>query len=68
MSIRPGQLADPADLPGLASFTAGMLREGTESRTSAQISTEVDTLGASLNAGSGFWVQLHERERQRADQ
>ncbi len=54
MSIRPGQLADPADLPGLASFTAGMLREGTERRTSAQISTEVDTLGASLNAGSGF--------------
>ena len=31
-----------------------MLREGTEKRTSAQISTEVDTLGASLNAGSGF--------------
>ena len=54
MSIKPGQLADPADLPGLASFTAGMLREGTEKRTSAQISTEVDTLGASLNAGSGF--------------
>ena len=28
MWIRPGQLADPSDLPGLASFTAGMLREG----------------------------------------
>lgn len=54
MSIRPGQLADPADLPGLASFTAGMLREGTNHRTSAQIAEEVDTLGASLNAGSGF--------------
>jgi len=54
MSIRPGQLGDPADLPGLASFTAGMLREGTTRRTSAQIAEEVDTLGASLNAGSGF--------------
>jgi zinc protease len=54
MSIKPGQLADPPDLPGLASFTAGMLREGTEKRTSAQISTEVDTLGATLTAGSGF--------------
>jgi zinc protease len=54
MSIRPGQLADPAELPGLASFTAGMLREGTARRTSAQIAEEVDTLGASLNAGSGF--------------
>ena len=54
MWIRPGQLADPSDLPGLASFTAGMLREGTERRTSAQIAAEVDSLGATLNAVSGF--------------
>lgn len=52
--IRPGQLADPAGLPGLASFTAGMLREGTERRTSAEISSEIDSLGASLGAGSAF--------------
>src|ERR1700677_2815411 len=54
MWIRPGQLADPADLPGLASFTAEMLREGTERRTSAQIAQEVDQLGATLDAGSRF--------------
>jgi zinc protease len=54
MWIRPGQLADPANLPGLASFTAGMLREGTERRTSAQIAQEVDQLGASLEASSRF--------------
>ncbi len=54
MWIRPGQLADPSDLPGLASFTAGMLREGTEHRTSAQIAAEVDSLGATLNAISAF--------------
>ena len=41
MWIRPGQLADPADLPGVASFTAGMLREGTATRSSAQIASEV---------------------------
>ena len=52
--IRPGQLADPANLPGLASFTAEMLREGTERRTSAQIAQEVDQLGASLDASSRF--------------
>jgi zinc protease len=52
--IRPGQLADPAGLPGLASFTAGMLREGTERRTSAQISSEIDSLGASLAATTAF--------------
>jgi zinc protease len=54
MWIRPGQLADRADLPGLASFTAEMLREGTEKRTSAQIAQEVDQLGATLDASSRF--------------
>jgi zinc protease len=54
MWIRPGQLADPNDLPGLASFTADMLREGTERRTSSQIAAEVDSLGASLAADSRF--------------
>lgn len=54
MWIRPGQLGDPGDLPGLASFTAGMLREGTEHRTSAQIAAEADSLGATLNANSAF--------------
>ena len=54
MRIQPGQLADPNDIPGLASFTASMLREGTERRTSAQIAAEVDSLGASLAATSNF--------------
>lgn len=54
MWIRPGQLADPSDMPGLAQFTADMLREGTEKRTSAQIAAEVDSLGATLNADSRF--------------
>jgi zinc protease len=56
MWIRPGQLADPADLPGLASFTADMLNEGTARRTSEQIANEVDSLGASLSASSRFGV------------
>ena len=56
MWIRPGQLADPSDMPGLASFTAGMLREGTEKRSSEQIASEVDSLGASLEASSRFGV------------
>ncbi|HUJ31803.1 MAG TPA: pitrilysin family protein [Candidatus Acidoferrum sp.] len=56
MWIQPGQLADPADLPGLASFTADMLNEGTPHRTSEQIANEVDSLGASLNASARFGV------------
>src|SRR6202042_2483179 len=46
----------PGDLPGLAAFTAGMLREGTEKRTSEQIASEVDSLGATLDASSRFGV------------
>jgi zinc protease len=52
--IRPGQLDDPKDLPGLASFTADMLREGTARRNSQQIASEVDNLGASLESTSAF--------------
>jgi zinc protease len=52
--IRPGQLADPTDIPGLASFAAGMLREGTERRTSSQIANETESLGASLSASAAF--------------
>jgi zinc protease len=52
--VRPGTLADPKDLPGLAAFTADMLREGTATRSSAQIAGEVDQLGASLDSGADF--------------
>jgi zinc protease len=52
--IRPGQLADPSDLPGLASFTADMLREGTERRSSVAIAAEADSLGATLGANARF--------------
>ena len=54
MWIRPGQLADPSDLPGLAAFTADMLREGTESRSSLAIAAEADSLGATLGANARF--------------
>jgi zinc protease len=52
--VKPGALADPKGLPGLASFTADMLREGTERRTSAQLAAQVDEIGASLNAAADF--------------
>ena len=49
-----GPILEPADKPGLANITAQMLREGTRTRTSRQIAEEVDRLGATLSAGSGF--------------
>jgi hypothetical protein len=52
--INAGSLYDPKDAPGLAKFTADMLREGTTHRTSAQLSSEVDELGATLTAHTDF--------------
>ncbi|HVB28672.1 MAG TPA: pitrilysin family protein [Terriglobia bacterium] len=52
--IKTGALNDPGNLPGLAKFTADMLREGTAHRTSAQLAGDIDDIGASLGASAGF--------------
>ena len=49
-----GPIFEPVDLAGLASVTAQMLRRGTETRSSEQISEEVDRLGATLDASAAF--------------
>ncbi len=49
-----GPIFEPADKPGLANITAQMLREGTKTRSSRQIAEEVDRIGATLNANSGY--------------
>ena len=49
-----GGVHDPADRPGLASFTAAMVTEGTRTRSATRISDEVGFIGASLSAGAGF--------------
>ena len=54
MVVLSGGLSDPADFRGLASFTASLLREGTKTRASKDIAEQVDSLGATLTAGSGF--------------
>ncbi|HEU5130657.1 MAG TPA: pitrilysin family protein [Pyrinomonadaceae bacterium] len=52
--VLSGGLADKPDYRGLASFTAALLREGTTKRSSKDISEQVDALGATLTANSGF--------------
>ncbi|MBZ5514837.1 MAG: insulinase family protein [Acidobacteriia bacterium] len=52
--VETGALADPKDLPGLATFTAEMLREGTTRRSSAQLAAEVDDTGATLSSSADF--------------
>src|SRR5712672_1976109 len=52
--IKAGALSDPKDLPGLANIAADMLREGTTTRTSNQLSQELDSIGGELNAEARF--------------
>jgi predicted Zn-dependent peptidase len=58
MWVKSGALDDPADTPGLASFTADLLREGTAHRNSTQIATELDELGATFTADAPFGEDL----------
>src|SRR3954469_18839008 len=48
-----GGYYDPADRAGLATWTAAMMREGTATRSSTQISEALETMGASLGASGG---------------
>ncbi len=52
LAFRVGGAFDPPLLPGLTDLLAGLLPEGTESKTSKQIAEEVARMGASLSAGA----------------
>src|SRR5471032_3319211 len=51
--IKSGSGANPLAQPGLSSFTAQLLQEGTATRSAPQIADEVAQLGAFLGTGSG---------------
>ena len=50
MEEAAGAVADPEDLPGLASFTAQMLMEGTEGRTRLEIANAAEFIGARISS------------------
>ena len=47
-----GGIVDPSDRIGLASYTAQLMREGTATRTSQQISQELETIAATVGVGA----------------
>ena len=49
-----GSGANPLDKPGLASFTANMLQQGTATRNATQIADETALLGATLSSGASM--------------
>jgi predicted Zn-dependent peptidase len=51
--IQAGADHDPAAQPGIASMAADLLDEGTKTRTTLQISEEIDAIGASFSTGAG---------------
>src|SRR5262245_51296121 len=52
LALRIGSAYDPPKLPGLTDLLAGLLPEGTTSKTSRQIADQVARVGASLSAGA----------------
>jgi zinc protease len=50
MMVDAGFASDSHEMPGLASLTLRMLEEGTQTRTSQQVSAELEALGASFGA------------------
>ena len=47
-----GNLDEPANLPGLSSFTVSMLSRGTQKRTFAEINETIESVGASVGFSS----------------
>ena len=52
--VDAGYAADPATRPGLASMTASMLDEGTDTRSALEIAERLDLLGASIGSGANL--------------
>jgi zinc protease len=53
MVIAAGSMRDPDGKEGLASFTAKMLKRGTESRSATDIADEIDFVGGDLEISTG---------------
>ena len=53
LTVRTGAAADPQGLAGGVGMTAGMLTEGTKTRSAQQIASQSEALGATLSSGGG---------------
>lgn len=53
LTFQAGSKFDPPGTPGLAEAVATLLHEGTKTRTSRQISDEIDGIGGSIDGSAG---------------
>jgi zinc protease len=51
--IRAGAVQEPADKPGVASFMAGLLNQGTTTKSATEIADLIDSAGGIIGVGSG---------------
>lgn len=54
LAINSGSASDPADRAGLASMTATLLDRGTAKRSALDLASDLQSIGASLNANSNW--------------
>jgi zinc protease len=54
LTLRSGSASDPTGLAGTANLTAGLVTEGTKTRTAPQIAAQTEALGANLEADAGW--------------
>ena len=54
LSLRAGASRDPTDLPGLAAFTARLLRQGAAARDARAFAEDIDSIGGHFGAGIGL--------------
>jgi zinc protease len=52
--LNAGGTLDTAEKSGAASFTASMLTQGTKTRSAIEIANQLQSIGASVNAGAGW--------------
>ena len=50
--VRAGAMQEPADRPGVASFVASLLNQGTSTRSAEQIADVIDAAGGIIGAGA----------------
>ncbi|KPK01280.1 MAG: hypothetical protein AMK71_06180 [Nitrospira bacterium SG8_35_4] len=53
VGLNAGSLMEPEEKAGLANITASLLTEGTQTRTSREISESIEFVGGSIGAGGG---------------
>src|SRR5277367_6253337 len=51
--LSAGSIQDPADMPGVAGMTAGLLTQGTAKRSAKEIAEAIDFVGGTLEAKAG---------------